>query len=77
MDYRNRHGIKRKFSFSKIPQQNGVVERKNMTVHEMARTMLMDSKLTDIFWTHAVHTTIHIQNIVMLRNPTEKNSYEL
>jgi hypothetical protein len=37
-----------------------------MTVHEMARKMLMDSKLTDVFWEHAVHTTIHIQNIVML-----------
>jgi hypothetical protein len=44
---------------------------------EMARTMLMDSKLTDIFWTHAVHTTVHIQNRVMLRNNNEKNPYEL
>jgi hypothetical protein len=44
---------------------------------EMARTMLMDSKLTDIFWTHAVHTTIHIQNRVMLRNNNEKTPYEL
>jgi hypothetical protein len=44
---------------------------------EMARTMLMDSKLTDIFWTHAVHTTIHIQNRVMLRNNNDKTPYEL
>jgi hypothetical protein len=46
-------------------------------IHEMARTMLMDSKLTDIFWTHAVHTTVHIQNRVMLRNNNEKTPYEL
>jgi hypothetical protein len=39
--------------------------------------MLMDSKLTDIFWTQAVHTTIHIQNRVMLRNNTDKHPYEL
>jgi hypothetical protein len=39
--------------------------------------MLMDSKLTDIFWTHAVHTSIHIQNIVILRNSTDKTPYEL
>jgi hypothetical protein len=39
--------------------------------------MLMDSKLTDIFWTHAVHTTVHIQNIVMLRNKNDKTLYEL
>jgi hypothetical protein len=48
-----------------------------MTVQEMARTMLMDLKLTDIFWTHAVHTTVHIQNIIMLRNNNDKNPYEL
>jgi hypothetical protein len=39
--------------------------------------MVMDSKLTDIFWTHAVHTTIHIQNIVVLRNNNDKTPYEL
>jgi transposase InsO family protein len=77
MDYCNSHGIKRKFSVARTPQQNGVFERKNMTVQEMARTMLMDSKLIDIFWTQAVHTTIHIQNIVMLKNNTDKTPYEL
>jgi hypothetical protein len=44
---------------------------------EMDRTMLMDSKLTDIFWTHAVHTKIHIQNRVMLRKKNDKTPYEL
>jgi hypothetical protein len=48
-----------------------------MTIQEMAQTILTDSKLTDIFWTQAVHTTVHIQNRVMLRNNTEKNPYEL
>jgi hypothetical protein len=43
----------------------------------MARTILMDSKLTDIFWTQAVHTIVHIQNRVMLRNNTDKTPYEL
>jgi hypothetical protein len=77
MDYCNNHGIKRQFSVARTPQQNGVVERKNMIVQEMARTMLMDSKLTNIFWTHAVHTTIHIQNRVMLRKNIDKTPYEL
>jgi hypothetical protein len=39
--------------------------------------MLMDSKLTDIFWTRAVHTSIQIQNRVMLRNKNDKTPYEL
>jgi hypothetical protein len=37
----------------------------------------MDSKLIDIFWTHAVHTSVHIQNIVILRNNNEKTPYEI
>jgi hypothetical protein len=48
-----------------------------LITQEMARTMLMDSKLTDIFWTHVVHTTIHIQNRLILRNNIDKNPYEL
>jgi hypothetical protein len=44
---------------------------------EMAQTILMDYKLTDIFWTQAVHTVVHIQNRVMLRNNTDKTPYKL
>jgi hypothetical protein len=77
MDYCSNHGIKGQFSVIRIPQQNGVVERKNKTVQEMARTMIMDSKLTDIFWTQAVHTIVHIQNRVMLINNTDKTPYEI
>jgi transposase InsO family protein len=40
MDYYSSHGIKRQFSVSRTPQHNGVVERKNRTIQEMARTML-------------------------------------
>jgi hypothetical protein len=43
----------------------------------MARTMLMDSKLIDSFWMHAVHTTVHIQNRVILINNNDKTAYEL
>jgi hypothetical protein len=32
MDYYNSHGIKRQLFVSRTPQQNGVIERKNMTV---------------------------------------------
>jgi transposase InsO family protein len=49
MDYCSNHGIKRQFYVARTSQQNGIVERNNMTVQEMARTMIMDSKLTDIF----------------------------
>jgi transposase InsO family protein len=32
MDFYEEHGTKRKFSTVRTPQQNGVVERKNITV---------------------------------------------
>ena len=38
------HGIKRRFSTTKDPRQNRVVERKNRTVQEVARTMLNEEK---------------------------------
>jgi hypothetical protein len=43
----------------------------------MAQKMLMDSKLTDKNLTHAVHTKIHIQKRVMLRNNNDKTTYDL
>ncbi|GKD03386.1 copia protein, partial [Tanacetum coccineum] len=43
-------GIKREFSVSRTPQQNGVAERKNKTLIEAARTMLADSFLPTTFY---------------------------
>ncbi|GJT07274.1 putative ribonuclease H-like domain-containing protein [Tanacetum coccineum] len=49
-------GIKREFSVAITSQQNGVAERKNRTLIEAARTMLVDSKLPTTFWAEAVNT---------------------
>nr|GEV48571.1 putative ribonuclease H-like domain-containing protein [Tanacetum cinerariifolium] len=42
-------GIKTEFSVPKTPQQNGIAERKNRTLIEVARTMLADSLLPILF----------------------------
>jgi transposase InsO family protein len=42
-------GIKHEFSSPYTPQQNGVVERKNRTLLDMARTMLDEYKTLDWF----------------------------
>nr|GEZ05151.1 putative ribonuclease H-like domain-containing protein [Tanacetum cinerariifolium] len=49
-------GIKREFSVPRTPQQNGIAERKNMTLIEATRTMLADSRLPIPFWAEAVNT---------------------
>lgn len=44
------------------PQQNGIAERKNRTLVEMARCMIIESKLDNSFWGEAVLTPNYIQN---------------
>jgi transposase InsO family protein len=49
-DFLEDEGIKHEFSSPYTPQQNGVVERKNRTLLDMARTMLDEYKTPDRFW---------------------------
>ena len=59
------------------PQQNGVVERKNRTLVEMARTMLDEYKTPQRFWIDAIDTACHIINRVYLYKFFKKTAYEL
>ncbi|GJS80197.1 ribonuclease H-like domain-containing protein [Tanacetum coccineum] len=52
-------GILRQFSIARTPQQNGVAERRNKTLIEVARTMLADSKLPSTFWAEAFNTACY------------------
>ncbi|GJR82237.1 putative ribonuclease H-like domain-containing protein [Tanacetum coccineum] len=70
-------GIKREFSIARTPQQNGVAERRNRTLIEVARTMLADSKLPTTFWAKAVNTACYVQNRVLVVKPHNKTPYEL
>lgn len=69
------HGIKRQYSTSRTPQQNGAAERKNRTVKEMARTILHDANLPNTYWKEAIHT--YILNRVQLRVKTKYTPFEL
>jgi transposase InsO family protein len=46
-EYLEEEGIKHEFSALYTPQQNGVVERKNMMLIDMARTMLREYKTSE------------------------------
>jgi transposase InsO family protein len=52
-DYVDEEGIKHEFLAPYTPQQNRVAERKNMTLIEMARTILDEYKTSDQFWVEA------------------------
>jgi transposase InsO family protein len=70
-------GIKHEFSSPYTPQQNGVVERKNRTLLDMARTMLDEYKTSDRFWAEAVKTACYAINRFYLHRILKKTSYEL
>ena len=72
----NEYGIKKEFSAAKTPQQNGVVERKNWVIQEMARVMLLNKNLPQKFWAEAVNTSCHIGNRIYFQAGTKKTSYE-
>jgi len=61
-DFCEEHGIRREFSTSRTPQQNGVVERMNRTVQQMARTMLDESGTPTTFWGEAAFAVVVILN---------------
>ena len=70
-------GISRKYSAPRTPQQNGVVERKNMTLVEAARTMLNEAKLPLYFCAEAVNTACYTQNRTLINKDHNKTSYEI
>nr|GEU59626.1 putative ribonuclease H-like domain-containing protein [Tanacetum cinerariifolium] len=70
-------GIKREYGNPRTLQQNEVVERKNKTLIEAARTMLADSMLPTMFWTEAVRTACYVLNRVSVTSPHNKTSYAL
>nr|GEW62770.1 ribonuclease H-like domain-containing protein [Tanacetum cinerariifolium] len=69
-------GIKREFSIARTPQHNGIAKRKNMTLIEVAKTILEDSLLPIPFWAEAVNIACYVQNRVLVTKPHNKTPYE-
>jgi transposase InsO family protein len=69
-------GVQHRYSTSYSPQQNGVVERHNLTVVGMTWALLKQRRMSAVFWGEAVVTAVYILN----RSPTKalnsRTSYE-
>ena len=76
-DFCRDKGINRKFTSPRTQEQNGVVERKNRILVEMARTMLTKHDLPWYFWAKIVNTACYIINRAMVRPILNKIPYEL
>jgi transposase InsO family protein len=62
MKYYQDRKIRRKFSQAYTPQQNGVVERKNRTIVERVKNILLENKLPINLWIEVVNTTNYVVN---------------
>jgi hypothetical protein len=76
-EYRDEEGIGHELSVPYTPQQNGIVERKNRTLIEAARTMLNEYKTSDSFWVESINTACHAINRLYLHKLCHKTTYEL
>jgi hypothetical protein len=55
-------GIKRELTVLYNSQQNGVTERKNITIIEATKAMIHDQSLPMTLWAEACMTTLYVQN---------------
>nr|GEU80118.1 hypothetical protein [Tanacetum cinerariifolium] len=60
-----------------MPQQNGVVDRRNRTLVEAARTMLTFANLLSFLWAEAIATACFTQNRSIIHKRFDKTPYKL
>ena len=65
-------GIHHEYTVPYSPQQNGGAERKNRTILNAIRCMLIKSGLSRGFWPEAVLTAVYIQNHLPTTAPSGK-----
>nr|GFC83247.1 retrovirus-related Pol polyprotein from transposon TNT 1-94 [Tanacetum cinerariifolium] len=70
-------GITQQFFAARTPQQNGVVEKRNRTLVEAARTMLTFANLPSFLWAEAIATACFTQNRLIIHKHFDKIPYEL
>lgn len=75
-NFLRKEGIQHQLTVTYTPQQNGVAERKNRTLTESAKCMLLDASLDNRFWGKAILTAAYLQNRIIGRN-IEKTPLEL
>lgn len=76
-DYLKKEGIRHQFTVDYTPQQNGIAERKNRTLVEMATCMLIQSGLPRTFWAEAILTAVYIRNRCPSRSLDGKLPHEI
>ena len=61
-DFLKNEGITHQLSVEYTPQQNGVAERKNRTLVEMARCIMLQGNLPQSLWAEAINAATYLRN---------------
>ncbi|CAL8157373.1 unnamed protein product [Prunus armeniaca] len=69
-------GMERQLTMAYSPQQNGVAERKNRTIVEMAKCMMFEKSMPLEFWAEAVNTVVYILNRCPTKALDKKTPFE-
>lgn len=75
-EFCNLNDILHQLTAPRSPQQNGIVERKNQTVTEMACTMLQEAGMPPEFWGETVATAVFITNRSLTRALENQTLFE-
>lgn len=70
-------GIEHHLSVAYSPQQNGVCERKNRTIMDMARCMMHEMDLPKSFWAEAANTAVFLLNKLPSRAVKDQTPHEI
>nr|GEX41178.1 retrovirus-related Pol polyprotein from transposon TNT 1-94 [Tanacetum cinerariifolium] len=70
-------GISHQMSSVRTPQQNGVVKRRNQTLVEASRTMLIFFRASLFLWAEAIATACFTQNCSIIHHRFNKTPYGL
>jgi hypothetical protein len=73
----DKFGIRHQFLVKYTAQSNGLVERKNRTLINIARSMLSEYNVSHSFWAEAINTACYYNNCLYYHPMMEKTSYEL
>ncbi|GKD52552.1 retrovirus-related pol polyprotein from transposon TNT 1-94, partial [Tanacetum coccineum] len=77
IDYYENVRITHEKTIPRTPQQNGVVKRRNRTLVEAAKTMLIFSKALLFLWAEVMATACYTQNRSLIHTLYDKTPYKL
>ena len=73
----NDRGMKRQTSAPRTPLENGISERRNISIMDYARRLMMEKNFCLKYWREAISTTIYTLNHVQVKKGTHSTPFEL